>query len=111
MKLEELETMAKGMPKIPCSDWRGTNHFEITDSHVDAESYWFLHMRDALSNGSEQDDETESGKRVGLVMDLACVAPKLIARIKTLEAALKDIRTNTVKLYEIADKALEEVDY
>jgi len=73
---DRLLGLAKQLPPNLRSDWRGTNHFELTAPGIDAQgqpTYWWLDAEEIAAAEIERKltDDTETGKRLGLLMDLA----------------------------------------
>lgn len=64
-KLSRLRNLAKKLPPGLSSDWKYTNHFELT---CQGKEYFWLMVRD--SGGDALFDNT-IGKRFGLLMDIA----------------------------------------
>jgi hypothetical protein len=62
---DRLKELVAQLPKGLRSDWKNTNHFELT-TEVPGD-YWWLN----LSNMGELNCDTELGKCVGLLMDIA----------------------------------------
>lgn len=75
-------------PKSPRPDWEGTNHYEITRGAHDEGDHWWItgdaFSDDLLFDGFE-------GQRVGLVLDMACAFPALLAENERLRATLREI--------------------
>lgn len=67
--LTKLRELASRLPKGLHSDWRYTNHFELTTSDS-ADGYWWLDLCDGMPC-YVNNCETEEGKRRGLLMDIA----------------------------------------
>lgn len=68
--LKELCDLAEKLPDKLLADWRNTNHYELTSDEVDG--YWWLVVRNALPRDEEKAAcETEEGKRLGLLLDIA----------------------------------------
>lgn len=61
-----LRELCRDMPTDLIADWRGTNHYELTSPHTKDGYWWFIANND--DDWSEHDD---SGKRMGLLLDLA----------------------------------------
>lgn len=66
--LERLRQLAAKLPKGLSSDWDGTNHYEMTSG---GKEYWWLFLSDVAESFGPSPMETESGKRLGLLMDIA----------------------------------------
>lgn len=62
--LDRLKELAAQLPPKLGSDWDGTNHYELTCSGP--EGYFWLMVRNF-----DSDSDTEDGKRMGLLMDIA----------------------------------------
>jgi len=77
------------IPEGAVADWRGTNHFEIQAPLPHA--YWWLDGLYELFLGPDP-SATETGKRLGACLDLACAwrpdITALLARIDELEREL-----------------------
>ena len=68
-----LKALAAQLPKGLRADWRGTDHYELTEGSRD---YWWL---DLQPNNMPLilDCESDSGKRYGLVMDVVAEVGRL----------------------------------
>lgn len=72
-----LSELAAQLPKGLHSDWRDTNHYELTVRDVsDVDDYWWLMVADGLSDFANPCD-TEPGQRFGLLMDIAAEVCRL----------------------------------
>ena len=71
-RLKRLAELSSQLPKGLSSDWK-TNHFEMT---CDDRDYFWLFVSDGL-NGIENPNESEVGKRFGLLMDVAAEVSRL----------------------------------
>jgi hypothetical protein len=69
-KLEQLLELVRQLPEGLRSDWRGTNHFELTQPNPDEGPYWWLDFRE-IEVDELRDRGDTLGERVGLVMDIA----------------------------------------
>ncbi len=67
---KKLLALARLLPPHLFSDWKGTNHFELTD-RSDGRGWFWLDLNEL---GTELRDDTEQGRRVGLLMDVAAAA-------------------------------------
>lgn len=67
-ELDKLRALAKQLPKCLRSDWEGSNHYELTSSGAE---FWWLLLGDTSETFGSNPMETESGKRLGLIMDIA----------------------------------------
>ena len=67
-EFKRLRELAKRLPNGLGSDWDGTNHYELTTPA--GREYFWLMVGDGI-NGLENPCETEQGKRLGLIMDIA----------------------------------------
>lgn len=72
--LEKLKSLASNLPKGLRSDWENTNHFELT---CEGKEYWWLLLADSAEVFGESPMETEPGKRLGLLMDIASEVARL----------------------------------
>ena len=66
--LHKLKTLAAKLPEGLNSDWEDTNHYEMTSS---GKEYWWLLLADSAEVFGENPMDTEPGKRLGLLMDIA----------------------------------------
>lgn len=81
-----LERMkALGFPENPRADWTHTTHYEIVGVANDQDEYTWI-------TGDVFDErfsfKTTEGQRVGLVFDMACAFPALLAEVERLRAML-----------------------
>lgn len=82
-ELKELCELAEKLPDKLLADWRNTNHYELTSDEVDG--YWWLVVRGALPRvEGKMPCETEEGKRLGLLLDIA-------EKLKKAEPILRQI--------------------
>jgi hypothetical protein len=75
--LQHLANLAAQLPTTLVSDWRNTNHYELTAP--DHDQYWWWDLSNYNNSHDIDLQSTEYGKRMGLLMDLAAE----IARLKT----------------------------
>lgn len=66
--ITRLLNLIAQLPPDLRADWQGTNHYELTTSDP-AESWWWLTLNDYMVE--DFDSSTESGQRIGLLLDLA----------------------------------------
>lgn len=91
MTIAKLIELASQLPEGLHADWRDSNHYELR-CQSDGDDYWWLDLSD-LFKGTEIHNwcESEFGKRVGLLMDIAetlkAAEPELAALKKKLAAA------------------------
>jgi hypothetical protein len=88
--IQKIQVFCEKFPKTPRSDWENTNHYEITDP--DGDAYFWLTLPDVFTNPGIYYPDTEEGKRVGLLMDLACQVPALLEHCLKLREALEGIK-------------------
>lgn len=68
---DRLKELMGQLPKGLRSDWQETNHFELT-SAVKGEHFWLnLSEPGGTIDSPFMDFQTEQGRRVGLLMDIA----------------------------------------
>ena len=72
--LEVLRPLAAQLPKGLRADWQDTDHYELTSQEPN--EYFWLDLYDCLSREHHNSD-TETGKRAGLLLDLAEAVSKL----------------------------------
>ena len=72
---ENLRELADRLPVGLQSDWDGTNHYELQASHRD-EFFWLV-LGDLLNERYDSPCDTEYGRRVGLIMDIAAEVGRL----------------------------------
>jgi len=77
--INHLMALAAQLPADLRSDWKGTNHFELTSSEKD--NYWWLDFPDI---NEELQDNNIIGQRVGLLMDLAVAAQQALPALKEI---------------------------
>lgn len=65
---DELRKLVSRLPRGLRSDWQDTNHFELTDGSDD---YFWLDLSELVYPREANPCESELGRRVGLMMDLA----------------------------------------
>jgi hypothetical protein len=70
-KIEALLELVCQLPKGLRSDWSGTNHFELTQPNPDAGSYWWFDGSEISYDGAYLSQDSELGRRLGLLMDIA----------------------------------------
>lgn len=79
-RLRPLAELAAQLPPKLHSDWRDTNHYELTCRDVNAsdDDFFWLMVGDG-TQGIEDPNwcETETGKRLGLLMDIAAEVGRL----------------------------------
>ena len=77
-----LLELAKQLPGLLRADWESTNHFELTCQTKEASEknngYWFLDNDDLGEVAEKPDFEGESGKRVGLLLDIAAEVSRIV---------------------------------
>lgn len=66
--LAKLAELARGLPKGLSADWNGSNHYEM---HQNGRDYFWLMVE------GEFNCDTEDGKRMGLMMDIAAEVARL----------------------------------
>ena len=75
--LEKLRKLASGLPPKLNSDWDGTNHYELTSSGKSGEELdWWLMAGEGVDDHPNA-CESEEGKRLGLIMDIAAEVGRL----------------------------------
>lgn len=88
------------------ADWDGTNHYEVTTPTKG--QYWWLDLREALSDPKANISGTEEGRRLGQLLDLACasrnILPTLLKRLDCLEYALYTIAHDHREHAQLMDK-------
>ena len=67
--------LAEQLPRDLNSDWKDTNHYELTSGTAD--NYWWLMAGDGIEDIDGNPCETEDGKRLGLIMDIAAAVARL----------------------------------
>lgn len=89
-ELQKLLDLLEQLPEGLQSDWQGTNHYELTQPGPG--SYWWLELGDLnmpveLRNtyAGKTFCELEVGKRVGLLLDIAAQARKVLPELKKLK--------------------------
>lgn len=73
-KLAKLKELASLLPPCLVSDWKNSNHYELTCQAYDRKTehdYWWLSLGDYFTGFNDSPCDTEVGKRVGLLMDIA----------------------------------------
>lgn len=77
-EIEKFLELARKLPDGLRSDWDDTNHYELT---TNSEDYWWLILYDCARHPTQEDPqnpcETERGKKLGLIMDIAEQAKKI----------------------------------
>lgn len=73
--LEALRPLAAQLPKGLRADWRNTNHFELAAPYK--AEYWWLDLSEYTDTLGHMPCDSEEGKRVGLLLDLAEAVSKL----------------------------------
>jgi hypothetical protein len=81
--LDELDVLVSQLPKGLHSDWKDTNHYELTSTEKG--EFWWLLLWDTFHDPNEIVCETVWGKRLGLIMDVA-------EKLKLLEAQKEEFR-------------------
>ncbi len=81
-KMEDLN-----FPKIPRADWENTNHYELSNFSSGTGEFTWLDIPSIFMEINTWDD-TEQGKRLGFLLDLAEKLPEILTYISELE---KDI--------------------
>jgi hypothetical protein len=115
MRAEELSVV---LPRQPRSDWQVTNHYEITDDDKgDEEAYfWFTSSNIDLVSSAANPSETDSGRMVGLMMDLFCYtlnesqAGQCSAELHKLGASGATPEPATIRERDKLDDALARFD-
>lgn len=64
----KLKSLAQKLPRGLGSDWDGTNHYELSCGEKD---YFWLMVGDGIEYMGDSPCDTEAGKRLGLIMDIA----------------------------------------
>jgi hypothetical protein len=95
-ELDDLKKLLEQMPEHLQSDWYGTNHYEICDYTKGAKDYWWIDIPSLFHDAySCIVSDTEMGKRMGLIMDVAVasrkVVPPLITEVETLRERVKTL--------------------
>lgn len=75
-RLAKLRKLAERLPSKLNSDWDGTNHFELQDMGG-GKDFWWLDMSSFVYGMDENPCESEEGKRLGLIMDIAAEVGRL----------------------------------
>ena len=88
--LKRLIELAEKLPKGLHSDWDGTNHYELTSWARENDEYWWLIMGQLFNSklGYPEDlipCDTEEGKRLGLIMDIAVALQEALPELKKME--------------------------
>jgi len=75
--LTRLAALANQLPTSLRADWDGTNHYELTSK--DDSNYWWLMVGEGVRGivSEECPCDTEHGKRLGLIMDIAAEVARL----------------------------------
>ena len=86
--LKRLIELGEKLPKGLRSDWDATNHYELQSSEED--DFWWLILSYLFrpEHGYPKDEipcETEYGKRVGLIMDIAVALQQALPDLKKEE--------------------------
>jgi len=82
--VEKLIELAEQLPDGLSSDWQDTNHYELHGG----KDYWWL-MLLGVFDGYPKDAspcDTEEGKRLGLIMDIAARLRLALPELKRLSA-------------------------
>lgn len=78
-KIDRLLELIALLPAGLRADWDGSNHYELTA--IEAENFWWLELGEIADLHSE----SETGRRVGLLLDLAEAAKAAENDIRSLE--------------------------
>ncbi len=92
--LAALLKLAENLPREMGSDWDGTNHYELT-STAKGTPYWWWSLTEIESPLESNTCETDAGKKLGLIMDIAATVSNLrdsgeLERLAGVEAELAD---------------------
>lgn len=79
-EMTRLAELGAQLPLGLHSDWDGTNHFELTTPGGD--EYWWLMVGDGIED-VDNPCESQVGKRLGLLMDIAAEVSRLYGHLKT----------------------------
>ncbi len=74
-ELCKLAALAAQLPKGMGSDWRNTNHYELSAPHGQTYFWWCLDDLESTRDADVQ--STEPGKKLGLLMDIAAEVARL----------------------------------
>ncbi len=88
--IEAIEEILDGVPKKLIADYEGTNHYEIHNVDPHGGDFFWLCLDDFVIN-DHLDSDTESGKLLGKLLDMAAALPDAMAIIRQLEAKLEDM--------------------
>jgi len=79
LRFHKLGRLAEQLPRGLVSDWEGTNHFELQAAGEPDGPYFWLHVLDDAANLECVDSpcHTETGRKYGLLMDLAAEVRRL----------------------------------
>lgn len=90
------------IPLSAQADYAGTNHFEITTSWRNAKEYWWLVGVDTLFSTPEDWSATETGQRLGAVLDYATHYKRditdLLAEITRLKGLRGDVADPQIQI-------------
>ena len=90
-ELKRLIELGEKLPKHLRSDWE-TNHFELTSSQED--DYWWLILADLFRETYKDESpcESEYGKRVGLIMDIAAALQEALPGLREALAYQENVK-------------------
>jgi hypothetical protein len=74
---EELAALARQLPENLRSDWKNTNHYELTTDAEGRAGYWWLAPFDIVNPHENDTQATIPGQRLGLLLDIASTLSKL----------------------------------
>ncbi len=92
--IEAIKEILDGVPKKLIADWEGTNHYEIHNVDPHGGDFFWLCLDDFVINGTDYNDlkcDTEEGKELGKLLDMAAALPDAMGIIRQLEAKLEDM--------------------
>lgn len=92
-ELKRLIELGEKLPKHLRSDWDGTNHYELTSSARE-DNYWWLIMGDLFRDLPKDviPCDTEDGKRLGLIMDIAVALQESLPALKEAVAYQENVK-------------------
>ena len=89
--ISEARARCEAAAEIPAdarADWDGTNHWEI-QSATHTDGFWWLILWDVFDGKDTDPSGTENGKRLGMMLDLACAARRDLPKaLDALEAVM-----------------------
>lgn len=83
LKTATIEGILRDVPRKLVADWDCTNHYEIHDTESGSDDFFFICLADYM-NDCYLNRDTEEGKKLGQILDMAAALPDAMTIIRQL---------------------------